>query len=83
MPKFLTFHVEPERRWEDLVTKYRKLAGETTAVWVRTYMYEGCSHRICEWEAPSPLTLESLFARTGTTCDKIVEVTEVLPTQWS
>ncbi len=31
MPAYLTFHVEPERRWEDLVEKYRVLARETGA----------------------------------------------------
>jgi hypothetical protein len=82
MPKFLTFHVEPERRWEELVEKYRRLAVETTAVWVRTYLYEGCSHRICEWDAPGAQTLESLFARLDMACDRIVEVKEVLPSQW-
>ncbi|MEW6489277.1 MAG: nickel-binding protein [Thermodesulfobacteriota bacterium] len=82
MSKFLTFHVEPDRRWEDLVERYRVLARETTATWVRTYLFEDESQRICEWDAPSPETLHVIFARTGITCDRIVPVREVLPQTW-
>lgn len=82
MPKYLTFHVEPERRWEDLVEKYRILARETTAVWIRTYIYEEGSHRICEWDAPSAESLHVVFKRTAISCDRIVAVREVTPSMW-
>ncbi len=82
MPKYLTFHIEPERRWEDLVERYRTLARETTAVWIRTYIFEDGSQRVCEWDSPSPETLHVVFERTGITCDRIAPVREVLPSQW-
>lgn len=82
MAKFLTFHVEPDRRWDELVEKYRALARETTATWVRTYIIDGGGRRICEWDAPSPETLHVIFERAGITCDEIAPVREVLPAQW-
>ncbi|UCG38390.1 MAG: DUF4242 domain-containing protein [bacterium] len=82
MPKFLTYHSEPDRRWSDLEVKYRVLARETTAVWVRTYMEGDCTRRVCEWDAPSPESLHSLFARVGIECRHIVEVTEIHPRRW-
>jgi hypothetical protein len=82
MPKYLTFHAEPDRAWEDLVEKYKALARETTAVWVRTYLFEDGSERICEWDSPSPEPLDVIFKRTGITCDRIARVRQVLPSQW-
>lgn len=82
MPKYLTFHAEPERLWEDLVEKYRTLARETTAVWIRTYIFEDGTQRVCEWDAPAPEPLHVIFTRTGISYDRIVPVREVLPSSW-
>ena len=82
MPKYLTFHSEPDRKWEDLEQKYVLLAKETTAVWIRTYLREHGTKRVCEWDAPSPETLHVIFERVGITCYDIEEVEEILPARW-
>jgi len=82
MPKYLTYHSEPDRKWKDLEEKYEILAQETTAKWIRTYIEGDCMHRVCEWDAPSPEALHVLFARINIECRHIVEVTEVLPSRW-
>lgn len=82
MPKFLTFHHEPEKSWAKLEEAYQDLARETTAVWVRTYYEPQEGHRICEWDSPSDETLVVIFKRMGITYEKIVPVEEVLPSRW-
>jgi hypothetical protein len=82
MPKFLTFHHEPERSWAKLEEAYRHLAKETTAVWVRTYYQTTEGFRICEWDSPSDETLVVIFKRMGVTFEKIIPVEEILPSRW-
>ncbi len=82
MPKFLSFHHEPERTWAKLEECYRHLAKETTAFWVRTYYQRDAGFRVCEWDAPSDETLLVIFKRMGITVDRIVPVEEILPSRW-
>lgn len=82
MPKYLTFHYEPDRSWAKLEEAYRRLAKETTAIWVRTYYNAGEGHRICEWDSPSDETLVVIFKRMGITYEKIIPVEEILPSRW-
>lgn len=82
MLKFLTFHCEPERTWEELENAYKKLANETTARWIRTYYQKDTGRRICEWEAPSEESIIVIFKRINITWDEIIQVEEILPDKW-
>ena len=82
MPKFLTFHREPEKTLEKMEEAYRQLAKETTAVWIRTYCRKEDGRRICEWDAPSEESITVIFKRTGITWDEIIQVEEILPGRW-
>lgn len=82
MPKFLTFHCEPEKTWEKLEEAYKHLAKETTAVWVRTYYKRDKGRRICEWDAPSEESIIVIFKRMGILWDEILQVEEILPSRW-
>jgi hypothetical protein len=82
MPKFLTFHKEPDKSWAKLEEAYSQLAQETTAVWVRTYYNADEGFRICEWDSPSDETLLVIFKRMNITFDRIIAVEEILPSHW-
>lgn len=82
MPKFLAFHSEPEKTWEELENAYKKLANETTARWVRTYYQKDTGRRICEWDSPCEESITVIFKRMGITWDEIMHVEEILPERW-
>jgi hypothetical protein len=82
VPKFLTFHREPEKSLEKMEEAFRQLAKETTAVWIRTYYHKDDGRRVCEWEAPAEESITVIFKRMGIVWDEVIQVEEILPGQW-
>jgi len=82
MPHYLTIHHEPELSREDVVSRWRLLAQERRALWVRTWFNLPAGRRFCWWDAPSQAALEQIFTDHGVTWQEIVKVKITHSSEW-
>ncbi len=83
MPHFLTVHYEPGVPWEMIESRWKVLAQEVRAVWVRTWFNLDVGKRFCWWDAPSREALETVFRDHAVPWEHITKVQLTTPSEWA
>jgi len=83
MPYYLTVHYEPSTPPEVIQGRWRDLAQERRAIWIRTWFNFHVGKRFCWWDAPSQEDLEAVFRQYEVPWDRIVQVYLTTPSDWA
>ncbi len=82
MSHLLTIHYEPSVSRGALEARWRRLARERRALWIKTWFNVDLGKRYCWWGAPSKEVLQAVFQDHGVPWDEIVEVNCTTPSEW-
>lgn len=82
MPYYLTTHNEPTVTRETVETRWREMARERRAFWVKTWFTHDQGRRFCWWDAPNREVLELIFDHYKVSWDEIIEVEMTTPSDW-
>ena len=82
MSHLLSVHHEPSLPREKLEARWRRLAQERRAFWIKSWCNMDLGKRYCWWGAPSKEALEEVFHDHGVPWEEIVEVKFTTPAEW-
>jgi hypothetical protein len=83
MPHYVTVHNEPGVPREIIESRWKVLAQEARAVWVRTWFNLDIGKRFCWWDAPNKEILEAVFNDHAVPWERITQVQLTTPSEWA
>lgn len=82
MAYYLTTHYEPSASEDVIHSRWRVLARERRAVWLKTWFNLRLGKRFCWWDAPNKEVLEAVFRDHGVPWHEIDQVRLTTPSEW-
>ncbi len=82
MPKYLTIHNETHLDRVLLESRWTEISKDPRADWQMSLFNLELGVRYCEWDAPHPLVLETIFRELGIKWSEILEVDVTSASQW-
>jgi hypothetical protein len=82
MPKYLTIHNETHLDRMLLESRWTEISKDPRADWQMSLFNLELGLRYCEWDAPHPLVLETIFRELGIKWSEILEVDVTSASQW-
>lgn len=82
MPKYLTIHNESQADRALLESRWSEISKDPRADWQMTLFNIELGIRYCEWDAPNPQVLETIFQELGIKWSQILKVDVTAASEW-
>jgi hypothetical protein len=82
MPHYVSVHYEPLASRAVIESKWKLLAQERRAIWLKTWYNFDIGKRFCWWDSPDKDQLEKIFQDHGVTWEEIIQVELTTPSDW-
>jgi hypothetical protein len=82
VPKYLTIHNETQLDRVLLESRWTEISKDPRANWQMTLFNLELGVRYCEWDAPHPQVLKTIFGELGIKWSEILEIEVTSPLEW-